>query len=69
MKDDNTMDYPWMYYYDNKGRMVEKMETSRNVEQRNLLEFTLERVKPHRQDTLKCGLLQTEQSRNYESGL
>jgi hypothetical protein len=20
MKDDNTMDYPWMYYYDNKGR-------------------------------------------------
>ncbi|AQQ71828.1 Cell wall-associated polypeptide CWBP200 [Limihaloglobus sulfuriphilus] len=22
MKDDNTMDYPWMYYYDNKGRMT-----------------------------------------------
>ncbi|WP_146684619.1 hypothetical protein [Limihaloglobus sulfuriphilus] len=20
MKDDNTMGYPWMYYYDNKGR-------------------------------------------------
>ncbi|AQQ71599.1 hypothetical protein SMSP2_01975 [Limihaloglobus sulfuriphilus] len=22
MKDDNTVDYPWMYYYDNKGRMT-----------------------------------------------
>jgi uncharacterized protein RhaS with RHS repeats len=38
MKDDNTMDYPWMYYYDNKGRMtISRSTVSVDIGRENIL--------------------------------
>jgi uncharacterized protein RhaS with RHS repeats len=38
MKDDNTMDYPWMYYYDNKGRMtISRSTVSVDIGRANIL--------------------------------